>query len=77
MEIRKVKNDGKHLKENNIPVSFITENGFVIPDEIWAGKAKNGIEVVQITQEECVAEVERVNKIINVTERLKMHGKTN
>lgn len=46
MEIRKVKNDGKHLKESNKPVSFVTENGFVMPDEIWVGKAENGIEVV-------------------------------
>lgn len=77
MEIRKVKNNGKHSQESNKPVSFITENGFVMPDEIWVGKTENGIEVVQITQEECVAGVERINKIINVTERLKMHSETN
>ncbi len=55
----------------------LKKNHIISVNKLTTGGIENGIEVVQITQEECVAEVERVNKIINVTERLKMHGKTN
>jgi hypothetical protein len=63
MKVRKVLNDGKHLTQMNSVMTFLTNNGYRTPKEIWVGTSNNGIEIIDITKKSCISKVERDNRL--------------
>lgn len=68
MEPKKVLNNGHNLEQSQKVISFLTTKGWRTPKYIWVGKSEGGIEIAQMTKKECIAAIERDNRLFNQKE---------
>ena len=67
INVVKVLNDGKHTEQSKGVLNFLTLEGYRIPKYIWVGKSNDGIEICEMTKRECIAAIERDNRLFSRT----------
>lgn len=63
VEIKKVLNDGKHLKQQDKVITFLTSKGYRTPKYVYVGTSDGGIEIAQPTKRDCIRAIERDNRL--------------
>ena len=61
--IMKVKNDGKHLRDQKAAITFLTSKGNRTPKDIWVGYSDDNIELCDITLKGLKSKLERDNRL--------------
>lgn len=61
--IMKVKNDGRHLRDQKTVVTFLTNKGNRTPKDIWVGYSDGNIELCDITLKGLKSKLERDNRL--------------
>jgi len=63
MTIEKVKNDGKHLRDQKKFITFLTNKGNRTPEYIWIGYSEDNIELYDTTKKGVISAIERDNRL--------------
>jgi len=65
MEIKKVLNDGKHLRDSNKVITFLTSKGNRTPQYVWVGYSNTDFELYDITKKGVIMEIDRDNRLFS------------
>jgi hypothetical protein len=57
--IKKIPNDGHHLRDEKAVINFITAKGVRRPKEIWVGYSSSDFELTDITKKGLISKLER------------------
>lgn len=63
MVVKKVENDGKHLRDTKSIITFLVRAGWRTPKYIWVGYSNDDIEITDMTKKDCMAAIERDNRL--------------